>query len=125
MKIAVISNEKSKKIQKKCEFIIERLKEKSEINSEKLDIISDIKKLENEYDVYMLITNSIKEVLLCKRKIKKRRSILILTENANTQFIMRCIDFTKNLLYLNVDFDTILQKLHSICADNCRLPNIK
>lgn len=123
MKVAVISNKKNIKIQKKCEFVVDKLKDNNEIYVDKLDIISDIKKLQYKYDVYMLVTNSVNEVLLCKRKIKNRRKILILTENANVKFIMCCIDFTKNLLYLNIDFDIILQKLYSICAENRTLPN--
>lgn len=114
MKIAVIKNKKNYKILEKSNYIIDKLRGINEFDIDELDIISDIKKIKNEYDVYIVITNSINEILLCKRKIKNIRKVLILTGNTNVNFIIYCIEFTKNLLYINVDFDMILKKLYNL-----------
>lgn len=125
MKVAVICNRKNIKMKEKCDVLIDKLKQNSKIFAEKLDIITDRKKLELRYDVYILITNTIDEVWLCKRKIKNKRKILILTENSSSKFIMCCIEVTKNLLYFKVEFDDILQKIYSIYAENSKLSKNK
>lgn len=121
MKVVLMFNKDIINIQKKSLFILNKLKGCSNIEVETVESLLELKKIKSDFDVYVLITNSIKEVILCKRKIRNRRKILILTENANANFIMRSIDFTKNLLYLNVAFDVILQKIHSICLENNKL----
>lgn len=86
-----------------------------------VEIIEDINKLKLVYDVYILVVNDIEEFLICSKKIKEANKVLILTKNSNTNFIMSCISYTKNLLYLYVNIDMILKKVITMYSENNKL----
>ena len=118
MKIAVVYNTKDIKVNKKCELFFNKIYGISNVFCKKIDIIDDLENLNIEYDIYVLITNTIYDVMLYKKKNKVYRKTLILTENTNSQFVILCINYTKNLMYFNLDFETIFQKINDIYKEN-------
>lgn len=108
MKIAVINNIKK---ENKVKVLIERL---SKDEKKIIKIINNVNALNINYDVYILITNSIKDVLNIKSIIKSCNKIVIITSNSNTKFVICSIDVTSNLIHLNTDVDKIIEKINNI-----------
>lgn len=81
-------------------------------------LVEKIDSLKLDFDIYVLIIDNIDEVFYYKNKIKDFNKVLILTENTNVNFIMSCIDYTKNLLYLNTSINTIINKIKNMCFEN-------
>ncbi len=81
-------------------------------------LVEKIDSLKLDFDIYVLIIDNIDEVFYYKNKIKDFNKILILTENTNVNFIMSCIDYTKNLLYLNTSINTIINKIKNMYFEN-------
>jgi len=112
MKIAIIydvNDIKKKKFSIKLKDTLVKLNEGMSIHIYKSnDNINYI------YDVYILVVYNISELIKCQEKIKEANKVLVLTDNTNVKFIISCVNYTKNLCYLNVDITTILSKIHSI-----------
>lgn len=81
-------------------------------------LVEKIDSLKLDFDIYVLIIDNIDEVFYYKNKIKDFNKILILTENTNVNFIMSCIDYTKNLLYLNTSINIIINKIKNMYFEN-------
>lgn len=108
MKIAVINNIKN---ENKVKALIERLSKDKKIT---IKIIDNINTLNRNYDVYILITNSIKDVLNLKNIIESCNKIVIITSNSNVKFVMCSIEVTTNLIHLNTDIDIIIEKINNM-----------
>ncbi len=81
-------------------------------------LVEKIDSLKLDFDIYVLIIDNIDEVFYYKNKIKDFNKVLILTENTNVNFIMSCIDYTKNLLYLNTSINIIINKIKNMYFEN-------
>lgn len=125
MKIVILSNKKvyGKKLSivNLVKLLNERLKNYNVSKDIDIEVIQNIDELKVECDIYILIVNNMDEFIVYSKRIKEANKVLILTKNSNVNFIMSCVNYTKNLLYLYVNIDTILKKIIAIYSENNKL----
>ncbi len=77
-------------------------------NIKKLEIYYERKK-EKHYDLYVILSNSIIEVIKYKKGIKIENNLVILTSNKDIDHVIKCINITTNMHYLNISNEKLLQ----------------
>lgn len=118
MKIAIIydvNDIKKKKFSINLKETLIKL-DKDKLNKEDttVDMYKSSENITCIYDVYILVVYNINELISVQEKIKEANKVLVLTDNTDVKFIIYCVNYTKNLCYLNVDITTILGKIYSI-----------
>ncbi len=123
MRVVIIGNKKDDAINLSefTDIVRKRFIDYKTCGDINVKMLENINKLELNYDIYMLIVNNIEELLQYNKMIKEANKVLILTKNTNANFIMSCINYTKNLLYLYVDISIILKKVISMYFENNKL----
>ena len=64
---------------------------------------------EKHYDLYVILSNSIIEVIKYKKGIKIENNLVILTSNKDIDHVIKCINITTNMHYLNISNEKLLQ----------------
>lgn len=112
MKILIYSEEEYPK--KHIQLIIQQLSKDIEnqisFRSGKYLLKTQLEK----FDVYVFVIYHLEILKQLKEKVKNGNQVVVVTENTDVNFILTCIDYTKNLIYLKSPVSRIVQKILSI-----------
>lgn len=113
MKLAIIYDSKDNRKEK---FSIDLKNNINKLNNDNIviDIYESQSNIRDLYDVYILVIYNIDQLIKCQEKIREYSKVLVLTDNTDAKFIISCVNYTKNLCYLNIEINTILNKIFSI-----------
>ncbi len=95
-------------------LLIENIKEINEDaeGTERINIIEKYNQ-RNRIDVFVIISNEIQQITDYIKNIKNKiHKILIITENLDTEHILKCIEITPNISYMNNKIENILNKIY-------------
>ncbi len=116
MKLAIIYDSRDSKKEK----FSTNLKKNLNNGIDVIDLYESERNFIGIYDVYILVIYNVDQLLKCQEKIKEYSKVLVLTDNTDVKFIITCVNYTKNLCYINVEIDTILKKINSIYQKNLK-----
>lgn len=118
MNMAFIYNDNNKEIDGVVKKIINYCLENKKIiiNENKNKKIKDIKIItkitsKSKYEVFLIFSNDIDEINELLIMNKNLENVLIFTNNLKTEYILKCIEITSDICYLNNDLNIILNKI--------------
>lgn len=118
MNMAFMYNDNNKEIDDVVKKIINYCLENKEIiiNENKNKKIKDIKIItkitsKSKYELFLIFSNDIDEINELLIMNKNLENVLIFTNNLKTEYILKCIEITSDICYLNNDLNIILNKI--------------
>lgn len=70
------------------------------------------------FDLYIILSDDIETIEKYQKKINNKKKLIIITQNKNIDYIIKCINITKNMYYLYSSNEYLVNRFKKVYESN-------